>query len=146
MTRAKAPRLVMNLGVGFNAIPAASRSVGMDNAQNQRRSPRVRIAAVASLQTHGTLNANNQALCGVKDISRTGIGIETGQPPIPGQAVLLRLALDDTFHELKTRATRVRRRGQSNFFEVGLDWTRCSAPEMAFLDAVLAVVEQQPLV
>lgn len=112
---------------------------------DRRRSARVRIAAVASLETRGSLNANNQALGVVKNMSRTGIGLETGQPPIAGQAVILRLSLDDRTHELKTRATRVKRRGTGHFYDVGLDWTNCSAEDLSFLDQVLAVVEQQPL-
>jgi hypothetical protein len=117
----------------------------MTNDQDRRRAARVRVAAVASLETLGTLNPNNQGLSVVKNVSRTGIGIETGQPPMRGQAVILRLALDDQTHELRTRATRVARRGTSNFYEVGLDWSGCSAEQMSFLDEILKAVEAQPL-
>jgi hypothetical protein len=117
----------------------------MVHEDDRRRAPRVRVAAVASLETRGSLNANNQALCSVKNVSRTGIGLQTGQPPLVGQGVLLRLSLDDRLVELRTRATRVQRQGNSSFYEVGLDWGTCGAPELAFLDEVLKVVEQQPL-
>jgi hypothetical protein len=113
---------------------------------DNRRAPRVRIAALATLETTGALNPNNQALSVVKNVSRTGIGIETGQPPLRGQTVMLRLAIDDAMHLLRTRATRVQRRGSSNFYEVGLDWSGCSPEQLAFLDDVLRLVEEQPLV
>ena len=98
---------------------------------------------MASLQTFGSLNANNQALSAVRDVSRTGIGLSTGQPPVVGQTVILRLALDDRMHELKTRATRVARRGTGNFYEVGLDWSTCTPEQLSFLDELLRVVEEQ---
>lgn len=125
---------------------ANGRSTGMTHHDDRRRATRVRVAAVASLETRGKLNANNQALGVVKNMSRTGIAIETGQPPMAGQHVLLRVALDDVTHELKTRATRVARRGNSHFYDVGLDWSGCTTDQLSFLDKVLAVVEQQPLV
>jgi hypothetical protein len=115
----------------------------MSHDQERRRGPRVKIAAFASLETCGRLNPNNQALCAVRDISRTGIGLETGQPPIPGQTVILRLAIDDRTHELLTQAIRVKRRGKGNFYQLGLDWSRCSPEQLAFLDELLQVVEQQ---
>ncbi|MFY9344104.1 MAG: PilZ domain-containing protein [Planctomycetota bacterium] len=117
----------------------------MTHDNERRRAPRVRVAAVAALETKGSLSPNNQGLGVVKNVSRTGIGLETGQPPIPGQTVILRLALDDQTHELRTRATRVDRRGTGHFFDVGLDWGNCTTEQLAFLDAVLAVVEKQPL-
>jgi hypothetical protein len=117
----------------------------MTHDQDRRRSPRARVAAVASLETVGALNANNQGFSVVKNVSRTGIGLETGQPPIRGQAVILRLAMENQTHELRTRATRVTRRGTSNFYEVGLDWSSCTQEQMQFLDEILKVVESQPL-
>lgn len=117
----------------------------MTETSNRRRAGRVRVAAIATMETKGTLNANDQALCTVRNMSRTGIGVETGQPPIPGQTVVLRLALDDEVHELKTRTTRVQRRGKSNFYDVGLDWNVCTQSQLKFLDEVLAVIEEEPL-
>jgi hypothetical protein len=111
---------------------------------NQRRHPRVRIAAIASLETQGRLNANDQAVGSVRDVSRSGIGLRTGQPPLRGQSVTLRIALDDMIHELKARATRISKVGNSNFYDVGLDWVECSSEDLAFLDQVLIVIEQQP--
>lgn len=110
----------------------------------RRRHPRVRVAAVASLETAGVLNPNDQALCSVRDVSRSGIGLHTGQPPMRGQSVLLRVALDDEIQTLKTTATRVQRCGTSNFYDVGLDWSHCTPEQLAFLDRVLAIVETQP--
>jgi hypothetical protein len=117
----------------------------MTETSNRRRADRVRVAAIATMETKGTLNANDQAVCTVRNMSRTGIGVETGQPPIPGQTVVLRLALDEEVHELKTRTTRVQRRGKSNFYEVGLDWNVCTQSQLKFLDEVLAVIEEAPL-
>lgn len=105
----------------------------------------MRVAAVASMETRGALNANNQAMGTVRDLSRSGIALETGQPPIPGQTVVLRIVLDDEIHEMRTRATRVDRRGDSHFFMVGLDWSDCTAAQMEFFDRVLGVLENEPL-
>ncbi len=116
----------------------------MKHDQDRRRAPRVRVAACATLETQGVLNAGNQALCSVRDVSRSGIGLETGQPPMVGQGVLLRLALDEDVREIRTLATRVHRRGTSNFYEVGLDWSSCTPEQLKFLDKVLAALEQQP--
>ena len=116
----------------------------MTDDSDRRRAPRARVAAIASLETKGKLNANDQAIGVVRDMSRTGIGLETGQPPMVGQGVILRLVLDDESHQLCTRATRVERRGKSNFYQVGLDWSMCSSAELAFLDRVLHAYEQQP--
>lgn len=104
----------------------------------------MRVAATATLETHGVLNANNQALCSVRDVSRSGIGLETGQPPMVGQGVLLRLALDEDVREIRTLATRVHRRGKGNFYEVGLDWSSCTKEQLEFLDKVLSAWEPQP--
>ena len=118
----------------------------MEHDDNRRRGSRVRVAAIAALVTEGALNQNNQALCTVKNVSRTGIGLETGQPPLAGQSVIVRLALDDEMHEMRARAMRVRRRGTTNFYDVGLDWsTSCSPAQFVFLDKILEVIEQQPL-
>jgi hypothetical protein len=115
----------------------------MRQDHERRRGQRVRVAASATLETKGVLNANDQAFCSVRDVSRSGIGLETGQPPLVGQGVVLRMALDQTVHELRTLATRVQRRGKSNFYEVGLDWSGCTPEQLAFLDEVLAVIESQ---
>jgi hypothetical protein len=113
---------------------------------DDRRHPRVRIAAVASLETKGQLNANDQALGSVRDVSRSGIGLQTGQPPLRGQAVILRIAVDDEVHELRAHATRVTKVGNSNFYDVGLDWGPCTVEQLAFLEKALAAIEQQPQV
>ena len=98
----------------------------MSGDQDRRRAVRVRVAAVASLETRDWRYANDQAFAVVKNVSRTGIGLETGQPPIVGQRVLLRLAIGERTHEIETITTRVVRRGQSNFYLVGLDWSDAS--------------------
>ncbi len=116
----------------------------MSQDQDRRRNPRVRVAACATLETKGVLNANDQAFCSVRDVSQVGIGLETGQPPMVGQGVVLRVALDDTVHELRTLATRVQRRGNSNFYEVGLDWGNCTPEQLDFLREVLTVIDQNP--
>lgn len=117
----------------------------MEGDNNHRRAPRVRVAAIAALETKGSLAPNDQALCSVLNMSRTGIGLDTGQPPLAGQRVLVRLCIDDVMHELSTRATRVQRRGASNFYDVGLDWSECTPMQLAFLDQVLHHIEQEPL-
>ena len=97
----------------------------------------MRIAACATLATGGVLNATDQAFCTVQDISQTGIGLNTGQPPMFGQKVRMRIAIDDEIHELTARTTSVQRIGAS-FYRVGLDWTGCSPVELAFLQRALA--------
>ena len=62
----------------------------MASEDDRRRHPRVRIAACATLETRGVLNAGDQAFCTVQDVSQTGIGLNTGQPPMVGQRVRLR--------------------------------------------------------
>lgn len=111
----------------------------MHRGEDRRRATRVRLVALATLETTDPRHACNQAVSTVRDISRVGIGIETGQPPMPGQSVLLRVLLDDRVHELRTRATRVTRRGDSNYYEIGLDWHACTPEQLAFLDEVLGV-------
>jgi len=115
----------------------------MSEGQDRRRGLRVRVAAFATLETRGVMNANNQALCSVQDVSRTGIGLQTGQPPLVGQGVLLRLDLEGRVHELPTLATRVRRRGETNFYDVGLDWSCCTPAQLKFLDEVLQAFQKQ---
>src|SRR4030095_9715368 len=114
----------------------------MSDRRGSRRGERVKVAAIATLETTGRY-AGNQAMCTVRDISRTGIGLETGQPPMPGQVVRLRLALGNRTFVLRTLATRVERRPGSNFYSVGLDWSKCAPEELAFLDEVLQSVEAQ---
>ena len=86
------------------------------------------------------MNNNDQAMASVRDLSRTGIGLETGQPPLKGQTVLLRLSLGDEIIELTTRATRVQQLKGSHFYHVGLDWSNCSDEQLAFLDDVLDAI------
>ncbi|HEX5051481.1 MAG TPA: PilZ domain-containing protein [Planctomycetota bacterium] len=116
----------------------------MSHENDRRRTGRIRIAAFATLETKGVLNAGNQALCSVRDVSKNGIGLETGQPPLLGQGVILRLCIDDAVHELRTFATRVQRRDNSNFYHVGLDWSNCTTEQLAFLDEVLDYFAEQP--
>tara|TARA_R110002073_G_scaffold50853_3_gene134163 strand:- start:96 stop:452 length:357 start_codon:yes stop_codon:yes gene_type:complete len=111
---------------------------------NRRRSTRIGTVAVASLVACGKAYANDQALCTVRDISRTGIGLETGQPPIEGQDVMLRLSLDDEIIDIQPRTTRVERKPGSQFYQIGLDWSHCSETELAFLDRVLGAVAETP--
>lgn len=106
------------------------------------RAPRVSIAAIAALETFGQLNANNQALGSVRNVSRTGIGLETGQPPLCGQSVFLRISLDDEIHKVTARTTRVDRQGDSNFYVVGLDWSDCQTDQLAFLERVFEAAEE----
>jgi c-di-GMP-binding flagellar brake protein YcgR len=114
------------------------------NQEDRRRSLRVRLVAVASLETCGSLNANNQALCTVRDISKHGIGLETGQPPVKGQGVVLRLSLEDEIIEIKTRATRVSKQPGSHFYSIGLDWSSCSEEELSFVDRFLGAMSGEP--
>ncbi|MCR9248189.1 MAG: PilZ domain-containing protein [bacterium] len=112
-------------------------------ADDRRRQPRLPIAASAAIETRGKFNPGNQALCSVRDVSRSGIGVETGQPPMIGQQVFLRVALDEEIHELTTRATRVQRIQGTNFYEVGLDWGDCTVEQLEFLDRVFEAVAQE---
>ncbi len=114
----------------------------MSADDDRRRHPRHQVAASATLETHGKLNPSDQALCSVRNVSRSGIGVETGQPPLVGQQVFLRVALDEEIHELMTRATRIERGDDTNFYDVGLDWSDCTQEQLEFLDRVFDAVEQ----
>ena len=112
--------------------------------ENRRRATRVAVVAVASLEARGAPNNNNQGMDSVRNLSRTGIRLETGQHPIKGQGVILRLSLGDEIIELATRATRVERQGDSHYYQVGLDWSDCTAAELSFLDEVLGAMADEP--
>ncbi|MCA8949243.1 MAG: PilZ domain-containing protein [Planctomycetes bacterium] len=114
----------------------------VEGDDERRRHPRCQIAASATLETRGKFNPSNQALCSVLNVSRAGIGVETGQPPMVGQQVFLRVALGDEIHELATRATRVDAGDRANFYQVGLDWGDCTVEQLEFLDRVFAIAEQ----
>lgn len=131
------PRSVANKG---SAKTTPSRPAEDRTGKDTRRGKRVKISGIATLETGG-LNATNQAVCTVRDLSRSGIGLETGQPPEVGQVVRLRLVLNGQMVTLSTIATRVDRRANSNFYVIGLDWSRCKPDELAFLDEVLKAVE-----
>ena len=92
----------------------------------------------------GSLHVNDQAVCAVQDLSRNGIGLRTGQPPVLGQGVKLRIAIDEIIHELPARVTRVVQHEFSRLYDVGLDWTFCNNEQLAFLDEVLGVWEREP--
>ena len=106
----------------------------MPSPAERRRAPRLRIAACAAVTTHGRRNEGDQALGTVRDVSETGIGIETGQPPLNDQRVTLRIALDDSIDDVPARVTRVEQIGDSNFYRVGLDWGDCTPEQMEFLE------------
>ncbi len=112
---------------------------------DRRRGERVRVAAVAALETKGKFKPNDQGLGAVRDVSRFGIGLETGQPPLVGQRVLLRVAIDDDVHELTCLATRVERREGSNFYDVGLDWSSCTPEQLLFLGRIIQLAVEHQL-
>ncbi len=87
----------------------------------------------ATLETTGVLARNDQAFTLVIDVSRTGIGLRTGQPPVVGDRVIVRLGLGEEIRQLKAVVRRVslRRRG---VFDVGLEWHGCTRKELAFVD------------
>lgn len=114
----------------------------VDGGADRRRHPRCAVAASATLETRGKFNPSDQALCSVLNVSRAGIGVETGQPPLVGQQVFLRVALGEEIHELVTRATRVDHGDRANFYEVGLDWGDCTVEQLEFLDRVFTIAEQ----
>jgi hypothetical protein len=103
--------------------------------------PRQRLCALAAMETKDR-HANDQAFGAVADVSHAGIGLKTGQPPLVGQTVILRLAIEEEIHTIKATATRIEQRGR-HVYEVGLDWSKCSDEELEFLDRYLAVQAQQ---
>ena len=114
--------------------------------QDRRRSSRSRFAATAALFVHGRLLPNDQALCSVLNISRHGVGLETGQPPREGQHVLVRLAVGDEIHELQATTQRVEPiENRPNFYEVGLEWSQCSPKELEFLNRFVEKFDASPL-
>jgi hypothetical protein len=124
---------------GSRSKPALADPEGMTKTDN-RKHPRVRIEALAALKSHGR-HGCDQAFTAVTDISRSGIGLRTGQPPAVGQSATLRLALGEEIHVLNSTVTRVESRG-NGVFTVGLDWTTNTSEDNAFLQQFFAAVEQ----
>ena len=90
--------------------------------------------ALQSLGRHG----NDQGFGLVTDVSRTGIGLRTGQAPIRGQKVALRLSIDDEIRSLPASVIRVQpRKTSKDHYDVGLDWSECSEDEIDFLHRYL---------
>ncbi len=112
------------------------------NDDERRRHPRQPFDASGSLETHGAYDLS-RAECSVLNVSRSGIGVETEQPPSCGQEVLLRIEFDGEVHECKTRATRIERAEGSSLYHVGLDWSECTPVQIELLDRVFAVIEAQ---
>lgn len=108
----------------------------MSKEQDRRRAPRQRLQAFAALETKDR-HPNDQAFSAVTDVSRAGIGIKTGQPPLKGQRVYLRLAINDEIHEITAIASRIQKR-DGYTYNVGLDWSACTDEEIKFLDDYLA--------
>ena len=88
------------------------------------------LATFAALEMQGR-HHNDQSFACVADVSRVGIAVRTGQPPLPGQQVAVRIALGEEIHEVITAVTRIAQRG-TDLFEVGLDWSRCPPETLAF--------------
>jgi hypothetical protein len=109
---------------------------------DRRNSPRLRVAACAALEAVGMRSECDQALGSVLDVSRDGIGIETGQPPRIGQLVRLRIALDDEIEEVLARTARVSRPPRSIFSIVGFVWEPESEAQLAFLEKVFIAAEE----
>ncbi len=105
-------------------------------SKERRKTQRQRLQAFAALETKGR-HPNDQAFCAVVDVSRSGIGLKTGQPPLQGQVVHLRLAIGDNIHTIAANASRIQKR-DAYTFDVGLDWSNCTDEEVAFLDEVRA--------
>jgi hypothetical protein len=101
----------------------------------------MRLCAFAALEAEGR-HPNDQAFAAVSDVSHTGIGLRTGQPPLVGQTVIVRLAIEEEIHTLRAAAIRVRENGRHRY-EVGLDWSACSDEELAFLDRYVELQEQE---
>lgn len=109
---------------------------------DRRRSERSPLATFAALAT-GDTSPNDQAFSVAVDVSRSGIGVRTGQPPAVGQTVVLRLAFGESIHTLTATAMRVEERAR-NHFDVGLDWAGCTEEQLRCLDAYLAAVAGSP--
>ena len=109
--------------------------------RERRRSPRVRLQAFAALRARPP-NPNDQAFSAVRNVSRNGIAVATGQPPFVGQRVVLRLAIGEDIQTIQSVATRVLSRGK-DLFDVGLDWSHCSPEDRAFLAQFLQLAAAQ---
>jgi len=111
------------------------------NDAERRRHPRQPFDASGSMETQGAYDLSRTS-CSVLNVSRSGIGVETDQPPSCGQEVLLRIEFDGEVHECKTTATRIVRVEGSSLYQVGLDWSECSQEQVELLDRVFAVIEE----
>lgn len=128
-----------DLGPACSGLAARAERTGVRDHGDRRRSSRQRFGALAALVAVGR-HPNDQAFSAVVDVSRHGICVRTGQPPIVGQPVFLRLAIDEEIHTLRTTVTRVAKR-QKGVYEVGLDWSSCSARELEFLERCIGAAE-----
>ncbi len=108
----------------------------------RRKTTRQRLQAFAALETKDR-HPNDQAFSAVIDVSRSGIGLRTGQPPLKGQTVHVRLAIGEEIHTIAAKATRIQQR-DPYAFSVGLDWSACTDEQIAFLDDYLAALSTAP--
>jgi hypothetical protein len=111
----------------------------MPSRKDRRRSPRVAVAAFATLETTDLVDATDQIFGAVADVSRTGIAVHVAVEPRMGQRVRVRLGIGEQIHELDGVVTRVDRR-HGCLYDVGLDWAGCEKEQLEFLDAFLVAV------
>ena len=100
------------------------------------RSARLRSHQIFAALTD-TLTGSDQAFGVVRDVSSSGIGLVTPQPPNKGARVTARLSVEDRIFELRMRVVRVDRDSSGQTI-VGMMFERNDEARKSFLKAFLA--------
>ncbi len=104
--------------------------------EDRRRSRRMGAEQVfAAFKVQG-LAGSDQAFGVVRDVSETGVRIETPQPPVVPSTVLLRISVGEDVFELTMQVRRVHAEGNGVHI-VGMDFLRLDAQRTRFLERFL---------
>lgn len=111
----------------------------MSGKKSRRQAVRVPLQTCATIETTDVLTRNNQAFTVVLDVSRSGIGLRTTQPPTKGENVILRIGLGEEILRLHATVRRVTQLAKGGY-DVGFEWQGCSGNDLSFLDQFIAAV------
>lgn len=115
----------------------------MTRKKSRRQSARVPMHTFATIETTDILTRNNQAFTVVLDVSRTGIGVRTAQPPTEGENVILRIGVGEEIKRMNAIVRRVTPLDRGGY-DVGLEWQGCTQEDLVFLDEFTTAVGSRP--
>lgn len=113
----------------------------MAGGRERRRSGRSRLAGFAAIKTIGFGKNNDQAFSALRDVSRHGVRLRTGQPPEIGDLVRVRLGVGDAIHVIEGVTRRVE--WVDRVYDVGIEWIGCTEEQLGFLDAASPMATPQ---